>query len=285
LSIRAIASTGLEKTKVFHGVEEATNIILQVIRGAKNKMDICSDNTIPSVAIDVDSSYKDSVRDTINRGVKIRYIIEINKENIHYCKELVKIVSELRHLGGVKGNFVISETEYLSVTTAILKESQSVLQVIYISAKGIVEAQQYTFDIFWSRATSAEYRIREIEEGVKYAGTKIIDSREEVFNHMRYVIDTATERSVCGSIGALQLIYNNFFDLYKRLLQRHKQKIEGKGIRIITYINKDSIGLIKEFLKIGSQIRHIQNLPITSFAFDDRFMYATIEKMEEGNLI
>src|SRR5690348_15399945 len=104
-------------------------------------MDICSDNTIPSVAIDVDSSYKDSVRDTINRGVKIRYIIEINKENIHYCKELVKIVSELRHLGGVKGNFVISETEYLSVTTAILKESQSVLQVIYSSAKGIVEAQ------------------------------------------------------------------------------------------------------------------------------------------------
>lgn len=235
MSIRSIASTGLEKTKVFHGVEEATNIILQVIRGAKNKMDICSDNTIPSVAIDVDSSYKDSVRDTINRGVKIRYIIEINKENIHYCKELVKIVSELRHLGGVKGNFVISETEYLSVTTAILKESQSVLQVIYSSAKGIVEAQQYTFDIFWSRATSSEYRIREIEEGVKYAGTKIIDSREEVFNHMRYVIDTATERSVCGSIGALQLIYNNFFDLYKRLLQRHKQKIEGKGIRIITY--------------------------------------------------
>jgi hypothetical protein len=113
------------------------------------------------------------------------------------CKELMKIASELRHLGGVKGNFVISETEYLSATTtAVLKESQPALQVIYSSAKGI-EAQQYTFNTFWSRALSAEYRIREIEEGVKYAGTKIIDSREDVFNHMRYVIDTATERSVC----------------------------------------------------------------------------------------
>jgi phosphatidylserine/phosphatidylglycerophosphate/cardiolipin synthase-like enzyme len=173
LFLSSIASTGLEKTKIFHGVEEATNIILQLIRRAKNKIDICNDNTLPYVAIDVDSSYMDAVRDTISRGVKIRYIIEINKENIHYCKELMKIVSELRHLGGVKGNFVISETEYLSATTTVLKESQPVLQVIYSSAKGIVEAQQYTFDIFWSRALSAEYRIREIEEGVKYAGTKI----------------------------------------------------------------------------------------------------------------
>src|SRR3982751_4334073 len=111
--------------------------------------------------------------------------------------------------------------------------------------------------MFWSKALSAEYRIKEIEEGVKYGGTKIIDSREEVFNHMRYVIDTASERSVCGSIGALQIIYNNFFDLYKKLLQRHRQTLEGRGVRIITYINKDSIGLIKEFLKIGCQIRHI----------------------------
>jgi two-component system sensor histidine kinase VicK len=175
LSTCSIAPTDLEKTEVFYGAEDATDIILQVISRGKNRIDICNDYKLPIVAID---SYKDSLIGANNRGVKIRYIIEINKENVHYCKELMKIVSELRHLGGVKGNFVISETECLSATTAILRESQAVLQVIYSSANGAVEAQRYTFDMFWSKALSAEYRIKEIEEGVKYAGTKIIDSRE-----------------------------------------------------------------------------------------------------------
>jgi hypothetical protein len=38
------------------------------------------------------------------RGVQIRFIAEITKENIPYCKELMKVV-ELRHLDEVKGNF------------------------------------------------------------------------------------------------------------------------------------------------------------------------------------
>ena len=38
------------------------------------------------------------------RGVRIRYITEITKENVIYCKELMNF-SEVRHLDGVKGNF------------------------------------------------------------------------------------------------------------------------------------------------------------------------------------
>jgi hypothetical protein len=277
-----ISIADLEKTEIFYGAENAIDKILQVISRAKNRIDICNDYKLPIVVID---SYKDTLLRASNRGNNVRYITEINKENLHYCKELTNIVSELRHLNGVKGNFVISETECLSATTAILEEAEVVLQVIYSNAKGVVEAQRYTFDIFWNKAISAQYRIKEIEEGVQYGGTKIIDSYEEVFNHMRYVIDSAAERSVCGSIGALQIIYNNFFELYEKLLQRHRQTLKGRGVRIITYINRDSIRIIKEFLKIGCQIRHVQNLPIISFAFDDRFVYATIEKMEGGKLI
>jgi hypothetical protein len=38
---------------------------------------------------------------------------EITKDNIRYCKELMKIVDELYHLEGIKGNFYISETEHI----------------------------------------------------------------------------------------------------------------------------------------------------------------------------
>lgn len=37
-------------------------------------------------------------------------------------------------------------------------------------------------------------------------------------NHLQYIIENAAERSVCCSIGGMQLIYSNFFDLYEKIL-------------------------------------------------------------------
>ena len=49
-----------------------------------------------------------------DRGVKIRFVTEITDDNITHCKELIKSsVSELRHFDGVKGNFYVSENEYV----------------------------------------------------------------------------------------------------------------------------------------------------------------------------
>jgi hypothetical protein len=42
-----------------------------------------------------------------------------SKENIHHCKDLMKMIDELRHLDGVKGNFAVSETEYLHCLTKL----------------------------------------------------------------------------------------------------------------------------------------------------------------------
>ena len=42
------------------------------------------------------------------------YLTEITRDNVAYCKELITIVDELRHLDGIKGNFMLSESEYLA---------------------------------------------------------------------------------------------------------------------------------------------------------------------------
>jgi hypothetical protein len=47
--------------------------------------------------------------DLNNRGIKLRVITEITKDNISYCKELMKLSIELRHLDDVKGNFSVSD--------------------------------------------------------------------------------------------------------------------------------------------------------------------------------
>ena len=57
-----------------------------------------------------------------NLGVKLRQITEITKDNMSYCKALMKI-AELRHLDGVKGKIELSDTE-LIVTTAADRSSR-----------------------------------------------------------------------------------------------------------------------------------------------------------------
>ena len=126
----------------------------------------------------------------------------------------------------------------------------------------------------------------EIEEGVEPIETKVLENKEQVFNHMKSVIGNASERSVCSSIGAMQLVYNNFFEEYKKIMDKHRRYRQGKGIRWITSImDKDNIGLVKIFLNEGIQVRHVRNLTPMNFAVDDKHFYASIEKMEQGKMM
>ena len=146
--------------------------------------------------------------------------------------------------------------------------------------------------VFWVRAIPAEQKIKELEEGIIHYETKVLENKEEIFHHMKSIIEKASERSVVSSIGGMQLVYNNFFEEYKRIVDG-KQRTEGergresesKGIRWITSIDKDSIELVKIFLNAGIQIRHLKNLTHMNFAVDDRNFYATIDQMENGNFM
>src|SRR6476620_8889943 len=114
-----------------------------------------------------------------NRNVKTRYLTEITTENISYCKELMSIVDELRHLDGIKGNFMISESEYLA-PVVLFEKGKVASQIIYSNVKEIVDQHQYVFDTLWSKANSAQQRIKEIEEGTEHYQTKFLEKSEEV---------------------------------------------------------------------------------------------------------
>jgi signal transduction histidine kinase len=110
---------------------------------------------------------------------------------------------------------------------------------------------------------------------------------------MKSVLQNATERSVVSLVGGMQLVYNNYFEEYKRIVADKQRTTTAagekgsvsKGIRWITSIEKDSVELVKVFLNAGIQIRHLKNLTFMNFAVDDRYFYATIDKMENGTHI
>ena len=268
-------------TEVLYGAENAVGRGVNFMKNVKKRMDICFDSKAPSIVVEIEA-YRNGYKDIRNRGGKIRAFTEITKDNIHYCRELMKLVDELRHLEGMKGGIAVSEAEYMATT--VLQEATPLTQVIYSNIREVVEQMQYIFDIFWYRAIPADQKIREIEEGIEHVETKVLENPDEIFNHMKYVIENASNRSVCSSLGGMQLIYDNFFDLYKKIIDKHKTR-EGEGVRWITTIDNDSKDLVKIFLDAGAQIRHVKNPPPMNFAVDGRYFHATVEKMEGGKMM
>lgn len=95
--------------------------------------------------------------------------------------------------------------------------------------------------------------------------------------------------SNCSPFGGFQLIHDNdhFFKAYINLIENLKEKTGSEGIRWITYIddNKEQINLIRKFLQVGIKIRHVNNLPPLYFTLSEKQFQATIEKMDEGNMV
>jgi two-component system, OmpR family, sensor histidine kinase VicK len=160
-------SLASERTEVIYGSDNVMNIILQFLSNT-NKISSCGDSKAPSVVFEIEE-YKKLLSDIKKRGIKLRYVTDITKDNVKHCRDLIEFFAyDIRHLEGIKANFSISETEYLASATIPIQ------QLIYSDVKDIVEQQKYVFESFWNKAIPAERRIREIEEGIVSGSTEVV---------------------------------------------------------------------------------------------------------------
>jgi signal transduction histidine kinase len=153
-----------EDTLVFYGVDAVINVVIQFLNQTNNVVYACVDQTRPILTLDI-LVLKKAFEDAKRRGVKLMYVTEITKDNLTYCKQLMKMTDELRHLDGIKGNFYISESGYLAPAT-YHEKGKPASQIIYSNINEIIEHQKYVFDSFWNKAIPAEQRINEVEEGL-----------------------------------------------------------------------------------------------------------------------
>ena len=272
-----------EDTLVFYGVDAVINTVIQFLNQTIKTVYACVDQTRPILTLDI-LVLKKAFEDAKRRGVKLMYVTEITKENLSYCKQLMEMTYELRHLDGIKGNFYISESGYLAPAT-YHEKGKPASQIIYSNVNEIIEHQRYVFDSFWDRAIPAEQRIREIEEGKINYETKIIENNpDEIIRQIYRLNADSNELSICLTSGGVQYSHNYFFDIKKKLLDKQK-KGQHNGIRYVTNIGKENVQLVKTYLESGIQVRHVRNLPPMSFGISDKQIAATIEKMEGGRKV
>ena len=119
----------------------------------------------------------------------------------------------------------------------------------------MVQSAKKHFLSDWKNAIPAEEKIREIEEGITIRdGSKILENKDEVLSRIKYNIEGSEELLVCTNLARMQLLYNNFLDSYKKIPTRYKDG-KHKGIRWVGTIEKDSIFLVRFFLKFLPQIK------------------------------
>lgn len=270
-----------QRTDVIYGVENVVNAVIRFASDSNVKIDACVDYTRPSLAVDIEL-LRHYFLAAKRRGVRLRYVTEITTDNTHHCKMLVKMVDELRHLDGIKGNFYLSENHYIAPATKHAK-GKPASQIILSNMKEILTHEKYVFDSFWNRATPAKQRFLEIEKGIVHYETRILNSQDEILDQMVRLTKSSSRLSIVSGIGGMQLSYDNFLDLYKKVLRKNK-KFEDP-IRWITNVDKDSAVLVKTFLDMGIQIKHIKSTPPINFVIGDNEMNASIEKREAGKMV
>lgn len=228
-----------EKTEVIYGDQNIINDTVERLSAAKERVDACMDSIAPSTFVIPNHPITQVFRDTKKRGIPLRFIAEITKQNIEHCKELMKI-SELRHLDEVKGNFGIVDGIYYRAT-AKAGESSAPPLLIASTISAFVEQQQYFFEMLWRKAIPAKQRIKEIEENLKREFIETIQDSEETTSLISKVLSSATDeiQMICSSSTTLKQ--------YEKLgmLNIVRKKVD-EGILVRILIGIDSLTYMRE---------------------------------------
>jgi two-component system, OmpR family, sensor histidine kinase VicK len=289
---KRIADNKEPTTEIVHGSHKVIDRFVQFLQKAQRRIDVCVDNTRPLLAIE-SKQIRDSFIDAKRRGVTIRYITEITKNNLGYCKELMSIVDELRHLGGIKGNFYITEHEYAAPST-FHENGKFSEWMIYSNVREIIEHQQYVFDSFWNTSSSAERKTTEIQNGASLGITEIIDNPARTQKLFIDLIKTAKSEVLLKlpTINSFMREYRIGIIQLLEELSTDRQTGRPINVRILTPTN-NTIKKILEEMKTKTtlsnlKIRHLEskpNLNVTTATIlvVDRKASLAIEKVNDSS--
>lgn len=144
----------LSATKVLYDEKEIIEAIRRFQANTKTFWGACVDSSLPSYSI---GKVKQGYIEAKKRGVKILYITEITKDNLPYCEEIMRF-AELRHLDDIRGNFAVSDAEYVAGT----KRGNRLTKLVQSDAGVLVRQQRHIFDILWKHAIPARERIQQL---------------------------------------------------------------------------------------------------------------------------
>ena len=262
-------------------MDTAVSYGIRFLENVRERMDICVDNNGPFVIMKSDI-YRSNYVKARNRGAKIRFITEVTKDNIEYCKQLSKIVSELRHLDGARGSVCVNDTEFLGMTT--WRETKLLNPVIYSNEIEVIEHHQYIFEMFWKKAEPFSQKLMEIEDGIV---PEIMQSRNSPVDIQSKVFDLL--KSAESEILVIMSTSNAFHRQAKagsfQILKELGDLKPWMNIKILTPKDDEIEKMITKLNKPNFIVRCIEPLSKVSILVIDRKQSLVAETKDDTKQI
>jgi two-component system, OmpR family, sensor histidine kinase VicK len=226
---------------------EVINTLLQVLSNAQYRIDICGNSKFPSKILSFYSVNSLLLSSGKRTNTRQRYIFEITRENIDYCKKLIKKI-ELRHLDENEANFAVNERECLGFIT-MQKET---LQATYSNMKEVVEQQQSVFETLWNKAIPARDKIMEIEEGLKSEFLEVISDHNKATEIYINLAKSVEREALILFANSKAIVRAKRLGILDYLITASKR---GAVIKIITPITEENLQFTEQFCEKAPNIR------------------------------
>jgi two-component system, OmpR family, sensor histidine kinase VicK len=279
-----------EMTEVLSGEEHVMSTMKFLSKA--HKIDSCGDYKAPSLILEV-RQYKKLLSDIKAKGIQLRYITDITKDNIHYCKELLKFAKEVRHLAGMRANFSVSETEYMASASIQQQEENQqqqqqqeqppIPQVIYSNAKDLVEQQKYVFESLWNKATPSDQRFREIEEGIDAEVFEVFNNGEKVGQIVLDLARSAEKEMLIHLPNDKSMVRLERLGVIDEIIQASRK---GVVVKILCPLSKENTHIVKKIYdnSTTTEILNGNKSPYGMYIVDgERFLRAEVKELQAEN--
>ena len=224
------------------------NALLQIFFNSQHRIDVCGNSKFPEKILSYSIVNKVRLEACKREDIRQRYIFEITKENINYCKDLMK-VSQLCHLDENEANFVVNDIECLGFVTM----QRGSLQATYSSVKEIVEQEHSVFEMLWNKAIPAEDKIREIEEGLKSEFLEVISNSKKATDIYIELAKSVKKEALILFAHSKAIIRADRLGILDYLIDACKNK--GALVKIITPLTEENSQIVQQICDRAPSIK------------------------------
>lgn len=236
--------TDVNQTRIVSGRDQINSFFITTVNHTEKYWDVivsAKGATLFHYMVELKAAYKEALK----RGVKIRAITELTKDNIFYIKLGLEYFTEVRHLNDVLGTSVTSEKFYITSSTMYYDEGAITLdmgvkktqypleQILTSTSKDLVLQQKKYFDILWDQGIPIEDKINQLER-LEHPQLKTLNAPYEIQNLFISLLQSV-QKEIHFLIPTFEIFENTqkFLDIFN-FLESHQDRIQAKILMPIT---------------------------------------------------
>jgi two-component system sensor histidine kinase VicK len=234
-----------------HGTQ-VVNVLLDIFSSANNTISVCGNSKFPSQLLSLEITRK-AIAAGNNRTINQRYLVEVVKDNIQSCKNLIEIAaqnnSNFRHSDDIEANFIVNEKEYLGSIT--LKEPNQ--QAIHSNMKDMVKQQHHIFEGLWNKAIPIQDKIAEIEEGKEAEFYEVINDYKKAQEKYIDLARSVDREALVLFANSKAMVRAYRLGVLDSLVEASTKK--GALIRIVCPLSEENSEIVKSISERAPDIR------------------------------